>query len=330
MNSIKLQQQLFSQIKENLPGHLSLPDEIAGLLGVSNDSAYRRIRGEKALDINELELISKKYAVSFDALFQQQSGGYMFRGQFVSEADFKLKDWLSSMLMQLEMAYNGPAPEFIFQAKDIPLFHHFQIPELAMFKYFFWRKAIIQEPGFEKKMFSSKDREEDVIALGRKVHMAYQVLPSIEIWNAECINSTMNQIRYCQESGVFESEADAQVLYDQLLILLAHMEEEVAAGCKFMMGDTPKQSKGSYKVFVNEVMMGDNAIYASNGKMNVVYLNHCGINYIGTNDKDFCFKTYEAFSNIMKKSMLISDVGEKERSRFFKGMRKFIDDKRNS
>lgn len=47
MGSIELQQHFFDHIKERLPTHLSLVDEVAELLSISNDSAYRRIRGEK-------------------------------------------------------------------------------------------------------------------------------------------------------------------------------------------------------------------------------------------------------------------------------------------
>jgi hypothetical protein len=40
------QLQFFKHIKSILPAHLSLVDAVADVLEVSNDSAYRRIRGE--------------------------------------------------------------------------------------------------------------------------------------------------------------------------------------------------------------------------------------------------------------------------------------------
>ena len=41
------QQQIFQQIKSKLPATVSAVDEIAKLLNISSDSAYRRMRGEK-------------------------------------------------------------------------------------------------------------------------------------------------------------------------------------------------------------------------------------------------------------------------------------------
>ena len=45
MDKLALQQQLFSQIKNRVAEHVSAVDEIAGLLEISADSAYRRMRG---------------------------------------------------------------------------------------------------------------------------------------------------------------------------------------------------------------------------------------------------------------------------------------------
>ena len=50
MSALNIQNYLFQRIRERLPVDASLADIVAGLLYVSNDSAYRRIRGETPLD----------------------------------------------------------------------------------------------------------------------------------------------------------------------------------------------------------------------------------------------------------------------------------------
>ena len=72
------QELLFNQIRQNLPPNISLVDEIADLLDISNDSAYRRIRGEKMLSINELQKLSKHFGISLDLLFSLESGNVVF------------------------------------------------------------------------------------------------------------------------------------------------------------------------------------------------------------------------------------------------------------
>lgn len=44
METPQLQQELFKHLKEKLPSHLSLVDELCDLLNLSADSVYRRIR----------------------------------------------------------------------------------------------------------------------------------------------------------------------------------------------------------------------------------------------------------------------------------------------
>ena len=53
MDKLALQQQLFSQIKNRVAEHVSVVDEIAGLLEISADSAYRRMRGEKPITLEK-------------------------------------------------------------------------------------------------------------------------------------------------------------------------------------------------------------------------------------------------------------------------------------
>jgi len=44
MTESNQQKELFSHIRNSLPPHVSMVDEIAGLLDISYDSVYRRIR----------------------------------------------------------------------------------------------------------------------------------------------------------------------------------------------------------------------------------------------------------------------------------------------
>jgi len=76
---MKLQTLLFHQIKEKLPQHLSLVDEISELLEISYDSAYRRIRGEKVLSMGELNKVSQHFGFSVDALFNLKSNNVVFK-----------------------------------------------------------------------------------------------------------------------------------------------------------------------------------------------------------------------------------------------------------
>ena len=84
------------------------------------------------------------------------------------------------------------------------------------------------------------------------------------------------------------------------------------------------------KVLVNECILGDNANLAILNDVRVAYVNHSVLNIVWTKDTIFTEHTYQHFQNIIRKSTLISDVGERERSKFFNGMRQIIYDKRKT
>ena len=56
MEKNNMQLLFFQQIKELLPPHLAGADEIARVLNVSRDSAYRRMRGEKILRVGSIAI----------------------------------------------------------------------------------------------------------------------------------------------------------------------------------------------------------------------------------------------------------------------------------
>jgi len=57
----EIQQQLFQLIKTKLPTDASVADEVAKLLNISSDSAYRRIRAEKQITFEELYTLATQF-----------------------------------------------------------------------------------------------------------------------------------------------------------------------------------------------------------------------------------------------------------------------------
>jgi hypothetical protein len=330
MNPAALQQLLFKQVRERLPAHVSLPEELAGLLGISADSAYRRIRGEKSMDLGELALIASTYHLSLDALLAQGAGQFVFNGRFVGSAEYPFATWLAGMNAQLEQLASAKDAVFVFRAEDIPTFHYFQFPELALFKLFFWRRTILASPDFLNRRFDLADKEDELLAVANKTFLTYMRLPSTEIWNADSLNAFLRQVTFYHDAGIFAREEDAQLLFDRLNDLITHLQAQAEAGVKFMVGDPPNTGSGSFTVYVNEVMQGDNMIYASAGGQRMVFLNHSAINYVSSMDEAFCDFAQQSIETIIKRSSQISGTGERERNRYFRSLREEVERRRRS
>lgn len=328
MTPTTIQQALFKQVKDRLPPHLSLPEEIAQLLGVSADSAYRRIRGEKLMDLGELTIIARRYGLSLDALTAEGGKAFVFNGRFIGGSGFSFADWLRGMDEQLNMIASLPEPSFIFRAEDIPSFHHFQIPELALFKFFFWRRTILNEPAYRNKRFDLAERDEEILALARKVSLTYKRLPATEIWNADSLGAFLRQIAFYREAGVFARDQDADTVLVKVLEMIDHLQHETELGTKFVIGEPASSGSVRCTVYVNEIMMGDNMIHAASGEQRMVFINHSAINYISSTDPVFCDYTFNSIRNVIEKSVLISGTGEKVRNRYFRDLRATVEQAR--
>ena len=336
-NALSVQQLFFQHVKNNLPPHLSMVDEVAELLEISNDSAYRRIRGEKAISFEELRTLCSHFRISLDQLFHLTTDTLLFEGKFVNHANFDFDGYLQGLLQLLTYTDSFQRKEILFMSKDLSIFHHFNFPELAAFKSFFWMKTILQYPTHSKKRFVADEFPSSTRSLCVKLIESYNKIPSQEIWHVESIHATIRQIEYYKDTKLFASDADLATVYACLQKMVDHIEAQAEQGVKFSM-PAPPGEKGPartingapFKLYINEFVLGDNTYLVHLNDNRMVVLNHAVLNTIRTTDAYFTQCTDEHFQNIVRRSTLISGVGEKERSRFFNALREKIEDSRKS
>ncbi len=323
--SDNIQQNIFSSIKAILPANLSLVDEVADLLGMSIDSAYRRIRNEKSLSIEEVVLLCKKYNLSLDAQMHLDNNSVIFLNTKTNKADISFTHHLKNVLLQIQQLANTPNSLMHYFAKDVPLFHYFQFNELAAFKFYAWKNTILKSSGSPKKFALREAISKENKQLCKNIMDAYIAFDSNEIWSLETINSTIRQIEYCKEAMLFEDEGDVSLLFAQLNELVAHIEMQCNTGKKSSKLNTKQTgTEGKLKVYYNPVVLGDNMILMEINGMQKVYLNHSILNYIYTVDEVFCNNAKESLQTILQHSTLISESGSKERNKYFNALRKEI------
>jgi hypothetical protein len=313
----QIQQTLFQHLKNQLPGHLSLVDEVADLLQISSDSAYRRIRGEKSISLEELQKLCSHFKLSVDQVLNLQSDAFIFSGQLTNSSDFSFETWMQTDIKHLELILSFKQRHLYYLAKEIPFFYYFLIPEIAAFKSFFFKKSILHYENLKGMRFSLDDDHSEVIALGKKISQLFAQIPSTEIWNVENLTSTIRQIEFYKLTGIFRSDKDVLCILEKLGELLNHIEYQAAEGKKFLPGQQISESAAPVNMYINELIMGDNLILARLDTMQVTYINHSIINFVTTRDQRFNSYMKQTMDNITSKSTAISGVNEKARIKFF-------------
>lgn len=317
MPSYQSQEFLFQRIKELLPPHASLVDSVANILHVSNDSAYRRIRGETPLVLDEARELCHYFKLSLDQILNVQEGATMFQNVRINTKSYSYIKYLTEIIRQVEYAGSFIHKEIIYLTKDMSLFHNFYYRPLIAFRYFFWMKSIVQHPDFANKEFEFSCLSQDIEKLSLELASVYCKVPSIEIWNTECINSAISQIEFYKDSGWFATSADIKTVYESLTASIEHLKHQVEFGCKFMPDESPETKKTNFRFFYNRIILGDNTIMVVTDKVKTVFINYDVLNYMFTRDENFCDPCYTDMHNMMKRSTLISQTSEKQRNIFF-------------
>lgn len=316
MNQLSIQETLFHTIKSRLAPNISFVHDLSELLGISYDSAYRRIRGEKELSLEELKSICLYYKVSIDSLFNFKHNNVIFNSLAIGAEGFSIENWLQSLLEAIQKIYHSKQREIIYAAKDIPVFYYFEFPEIAAFKIYFWHKALIPQSGYEHIKLNLV-APEGLYETGQKLLSYYVKIPTIEIWSEETISSILRQIEYCFVSGFFANNEDVYRLCDVLEAWLDHAQSQAEQGFQYMLGTPAEGVENNYRLYHNEVLVSDNTILVNMDGQKISYNTYNVINQLITTNPVFCDQIEKSFRNLMQKSTMISGTSAKERHRFF-------------
>jgi len=312
-NSDNVQISFLNQIRSKMPANLSLVDEMAELLNISRDSAYRRLRGETILSLDEVRHLTDRFGISLDTFLAPSKELISFRLKAL-DAD---ESWFRSILENLQMILAAPSRDkmLTYDAKDLPIFHYFQFPRLATFKLYFWTKTFAYKAKFNTGKYDPKQVDNKMIATAEKIWECYAQIPSTEIITGEMLNVTLRQIEYAYDCGMFADRQEAIDLCNDCSLLATHLQHQAEIGSQNTYGTDSPGAK--YEVYLNEVLIGSNTIFFKMDSQRVAYITPNNFNIMMTTHEAFCEITARHIENMIDKSMLISVSGKKERIRFF-------------
>lgn len=324
-----IQKQLFASIKEKLAPDLSFVHEVSEVLEISYDSAYRRIRGEKELLMGELLKLSSKYSVSLDTLFGLHPDNVVFNCHSIEPGGINIRQWLQRILADIKKIKSAPHRDIIYAAKDPPVFHYFQFPEVGAFKVFFWEKTLFRFPEYAEKKFSLAEYSREIQEAGEQILAHSCKIPTSEIWNEDTFNIILRQIEYYWIAGMFKEKDDIWILCDKLEQWIRHIQKQAELGFKFLYGSEPEGIPDSFKFYENEVVVNDNTILVDMDPVKLCYLTFNVMSLLVTTDQVFTQRVHDYLQGLMSKSTLISKVADKERNRFFNRLMDNVDRFRN-
>lgn len=315
MNKFQAFQEAFFKQIENKISSKKLVHALVDVLNISSDSAYRRIRNEKMLTLDEAIVLSKHFGIPLDQFTQEKVKNIIPFSFDFQDKDYDFTEYLKSILFNFSVIKQQKGTLY-YSAKDIPIFYHMGFKHLGKFKVLYWLKTMLNHKDYQNITFSTFDNFEKYKPLLDQVHSEYYSLNSVEIWNYETSHSVLSQVEYYYNLGFISKEDTLLVLndYEEELKNICRFSE---LGQKFPVGNEPDSITPNFKLFYNEVFAADNSILAKSPPFKAVFLPHINLNYMTTTDVGYCTYMEGVFDLVMQKSTLITGVNERDRNIFF-------------
>jgi len=316
---INVQKKFFEELKSKLPPNLSMANVVADELNISIDSAYRRIRCESDLSLQEFDILSSKYAISTEAVLTKSHKSVHFNYRSIDFDDFSFESYFQSLTEEIKSLEQFGLKEIIYSALDLPVFYYFMYPKLAAFKVLFWKRNVFDFPDSSENQLDFDLITEEDFSNSFRMLKSYLSIPTVEIWSEETLNSTLRQLNFYNEIGMFKHKQDIIDILDDLRKVVDHIQKQAENGYKFLpANESPVNGNNdNFKIYHNEITLSENVVLIKLESFNVVHLGHNVLNILTTNNEAFYDDSFRFIDRVMKNSTLISVSAEKERKRFF-------------
>lgn len=311
-----IQARLIEIIKQQIPKNHSLPQELGEILGLTADSIYRRIKCQTPFTLDEAALVCQHFDVPLETLNDLMVHVVSFKYQPSGKDNESFQGYLEYFLKQIRGITKFQQRHIFYAAEDIPVFHHFAFPKLSDFKFFYWRKTILNHADLQNQKFAIGSHSETFLDLSMKASIAYSEVETTEIWTDETIGSTIKQIRFYHEAGLFASKNDAVEVVDDLMQLIVNLQKQCDFGLKVRPGGS--LSSTPFTFYMSDLMIGNNCVLVKTNDISSSFIGFNTFNFMSTRNSEFNQQNEHWMQNLISKSTQISKTAEKIRNQFFK------------
>ena len=310
------QEYLFEMVRKQMPKNTNLAEKTAEILKIGVDAAYRKIRGESKVTLQEALTLCRFYGISFDEML------YGINKMQYAFVPFELQGMKNYLLFTKELAAimkelaTAPGCEIRMTAADIPVFHFIAFRELSFFQLFSWHKTMYSFDGNYEDFVGEIDAPE-ILELYQQIHRNYQLIPSTEIWTGHTLDSILKLLKYHSDMRHFNDSHIPSLICDQILMVMKKLEDRIDGG-KENRYDIP------YNFYVNDTDVGNTFIYIKNKGISNCILRLFSINGLHIKDEVFCREVELWLNSLIRRSHLISGSSSRERFKFLTEQKKYL------
>jgi len=311
-------------LKNSVPAHINLAEELSSRMSMSLDSIYRRLRCETDFSLEESLQIAEQFNISLANLIASHTNMVTFRANNLTEQFDSFTSYLRVLHADLDWLKNSTTASVIYAAEDLPVFYNFFFPELARFKMCYWNKSTLNSPAFQGLSVEDVKVPAEWAAEAAKVRESFMSISSTEIWHEDTLKSTLKQIQFYWAAGFFKTQESYMSVLNEMIQLIEMVKKQAEVGKKYNP-ITKEYSEMDYTLYACDLMIGNNCVYLKSDNKSASYLGYNTFNFIQTKNDYFNRQTEEWLNNLISKSDKVSQISEKTRNQFFKNLLSHIE-----
>ena len=313
-----IQKRLFEEIQKNFPVQYALVEVVSEVLHIGLDAAYRRIRCDKLLSIEETYTLCKHFKLSFDALTGVKDI-HLFNCTYhpinLSQTNEYL-NYIISLTKSVDILKTTSDSSMLMTATDIPVFHSITQKELMFFKIYTWFHSVYNYEGALDDFMQEIDMPE-ILSCYQKIISDYEIIPSAEIWTENTIDATLRLIIYYVEICKFADKNLPLQLCQQVLTILYRLEKWAENSGKGKHGIP-------FQFYLSEIKLENTFILMKHSGLTNCVVKLFTTNSLNVMDQDFCSETEQWLNRLTQRSVLLCGNSEKERIKFFNAQRQKV------
>lgn len=312
-----MQEEFIKYLKAKSKENSSFAEEIASVLDIGYDAAYRRINCKTSLSLEESVILARHYKISLNKLFEVGN-----TNNILADLSPPIQN-KEGLQMWLDQSYESVFPltklnssSIIYSAKDIPLFHTLKDSYLSRYKIYVWLKDVDTDMVKNRTTFDEfiKTIPHSLLMSAFRLGAVYKDINITEIWNNTTINGTLQQVLYYYEAGALSKTLALQIC-DDIEEVIRHVETQAIQ--KSLIGS---KNMATYNLYMNDIHTMSNTIMVKTANHKVFFTPFTVLSYFKVEHKDTCNLMEEFFNKQMMSSKLLVNAGEKDRTLFFNKM----------
>ena len=312
---------LFNYIKEKLPSNISFIDEIADVLDINYDAAYRRIKGKTSLTLKESILLSKHYNFNLNNIYEDDEVAsdkiIVEKTHHVLSKDI-LDKFFDKSIEEIDLILKAKNGKLTTAVKDLPLYHC-DNSYIKSFRIFVLNNMLSKNPDIKKIPFAKFSPSKSALDKYEKFLNNFQKASLVEIWNDTTIDNILSQIAYFFEVGLITKE-ETTLIANGLTESLKSIEEQAK-------NKKRKYSNNSFYLYHNNIFSLFNTVLIEHSKESIVYVPYTHLTYFKVLDNDTNLQLQNYLKTQIEFSTDLTGDASVERRKFFNAMYQKIENR---